>query len=135
EDGSRHRSLFAEDPEEEVLGADVVVEQAVGFFGRKLQHPFGFGAERNLHGRGDLLPEHRAAFDFLPDILEREVGPRKNPAGQSLSLADQPEQQVLGLNRNAPELAGFVASEEEYSSSPFGVPFEHPGYLRESYSV
>src|SRR5881296_1915212 len=39
---------------------------------------------------------------------------------------------MLGLNRNAPELAGLVAGEEKDASSPFGVPFEHPGYLRES---
>jgi hypothetical protein len=40
-------------------------------------------------------------------------------------LADQPEQEVLGLDGQAAELAGLVSSEEEYSSSVFGVPFEH----------
>ncbi len=34
---------------------------------------------------------------------------------------------MLGLNGNAAELAGLVSSEEEYSTGPFRVPFEHPG--------
>ncbi len=48
EDRRRNRSLFAEDAQQQVLGPDVVVQQPVGFFGRKLQHALGFGAERNL---------------------------------------------------------------------------------------
>ena len=126
EDGRRHRALFAQDAEQQVLGADVVVQQPIGFFGRKLQHALGFGAERNLDRRRDLLAEDRPAFDFLADVLERQVRAREDPAGQPLAFADQPEQQVLGLNRDAAELAGLVAGEEENSPGPFGVPFEHP---------
>ena len=37
EDGRRHGPLLAQDAQQEVLRADVVVQQAVGFFGRKLQ--------------------------------------------------------------------------------------------------
>src|SRR5437868_4636838 len=57
---------------------------------------------------------------------------RKNPDRQALALANQAEEQVLGLDRNATQLASFVAGEEENSSGPFGIPFEHPGYLREN---
>src|SRR5262249_5947351 len=39
---------------------------------------------------------------------------------------------MFGLDRDAAQLAGLISSEEEYSSGPFGVPFEHPAYLRES---
>ena len=52
---------------------------------------------------------------------------RKDAAGQALPFSNQPQEEMLGLNRNAPELAGFVTGEEKYSSCPFGVPFEHPG--------
>jgi hypothetical protein len=44
-----------------------------------------------------------------------------------LPFADQPEQQVLGLDRDAAELAGLVAGEEENPSRSFRIPFEHPG--------
>jgi hypothetical protein len=63
-----------------MLGSDVVVEQAIRFFGRELQHALGFRAERDLDGGRDLLAEHRAAFDFLADVFEGEMRARENPA-------------------------------------------------------
>ena len=76
-------------PEQQVLGADVVVQQPVGLFGRKLQHALGFGAERDLDRGRDLLAEDRAAFDFLADVFERQVRAREDPAGQALAFANQ----------------------------------------------
>ena len=101
QDGRRDRALFAQDAEQQVLGADVVVQQAVGLFGRELQDALGFRAERDLDRGRDFLAEHRAAFDFLADVLEGQVRAREDPARQALALANQAEQQVLGLNRDA----------------------------------
>ena len=126
EDGRGHRALLAEDAEQQVLGPDVVVQQAIGFFRGKLQHALGFRAERDLDRRRHLLAEHGAAFDFLADVFERQVRARENPAGEPLAFANQAQKEMLGLNGNAAELAGLVAGEEEYSPGPFGVPFEHP---------
>src|SRR5712692_8706370 len=53
----------------------------------------------------------------------------KNPAGEPFALSNQSEEQVLSLDGNATELAGLITGEEEHPSRPFGVPFEHPGYL------
>ena len=50
-------------------------------------------------------------------------------AGEPLALADQAEQQVLGLNGDTAQLAGFIAGKEENPSRTFRVPFEHPGRL------
>ena len=130
QDGGGDRPLLAQDAEQQVLGADVVVQQPVGFFGRKLQHALGFGAERDLDRGRHLLAEDRAAFDFLADVFEREVRAREDPAGEPLAFANQAQQQVLGLNGDAAELAGLVTGEEENSPGPFGVPFEHPGLPR-----
>ena len=130
EDRRRDRSLLAEDAQEQVLRADVVVQQTVRLFGGELQHPLGFGAERDLDRRRHLLAEDRPAFDFLADVFEREMRPGKDPAGQALTFPNQPKQQVLGLNGNAAELAGLVSGEEKYSSGSFGIPFEHPTYPR-----
>ena len=105
--------LLAQDAEQQVLGADVVVQQPVGFLGRKLQHALGFGAERDLDRGRHLLAEDRAAFDFLADVLEGQVRAGKDPAGQALALANQAQKEVLGLDRDAAELAGLVAGEEE----------------------
>ncbi len=129
EDGRGDRSLFTEDAEQEMLGADVVVQQPIGFLGGKLQHALRFRAERDLDRGRDLLAEHGAAFDFLADVLEREVRARENAARQSFSFADQSEEEVLGLNRDATELAGLIAREEENPPRSFCVAFEHPARL------
>ena len=102
EDRGGHRPLFAKDAEQQVLSADVVVEEPVRLFGGKLQDPLGFGAERYLDRRRDFLAEDRAALDFLANGLERQVRAGEDPAGESLAFADQPKEQVLGLDRNAP---------------------------------
>ena len=73
EDRRRHGPLLAQDAEQQVLGADVVVQQAVRLLGGELQHALGLGAERDLDGGGNLLSEDRTPFDLLPDALEREV--------------------------------------------------------------
>ena len=131
EDGRRHRALLAEDAQQQVLGADVVVQQAIGFFGSELQDALGFGAERDLDRRRDLLAEDGTPLDFLPDRLERQVRPRKDAAGQPLAFANQPEQQVLGFDRNTPQLAGFIACKEQHAPRSLGIPLEHPAYPTE----
>ena len=109
-----------------MLGADVVVQQPIGLFGGELQHALGFRAERDLDRGRDLLAEDGAPFDFLADALEGEVRAREDAAGQPLALANQSEEEVLGLNRDAAELGGLVAREEQHASRTFRVAFEHP---------
>jgi hypothetical protein len=108
------------------------VQQSIGFFSRKLQHPLGFRAKWDFNRRRHLLAEDRAAFDFLPDVFEREMRSGEYAGGQPLAFPNQTKEQMLGFNGNAAELAGLVSCEEEDSSGSFGIPFEHPGYLGES---
>src|SRR5437588_7028501 len=115
-----------------MFGADVVVEQRVRFFGGELQHALGLGAERNFDGGGHLLAKDRPAFDFLADVFERKMRAREDAAGQALAFPNQPKEKMLGLNRNAAELAGLIAREEKDSSGSLGIPFEHPACLGES---
>ena len=70
QDGRGHRALLAEDAQQQVLGADVIVEETVGFFGGVLQNAFGFGAEGNLDRSRHFLPEDRAAFDVFANVFE-----------------------------------------------------------------
>ena len=64
------RALLAQDPQEQMLRADVGVQQPVRFLRRKLQHALGFRAERDVDRRRHLLAEDRAPFDFLADAFE-----------------------------------------------------------------
>ena len=131
QDGGGHRPFLAEDAQQQMLGADVVVQQPIGLFGGKLQDALGFRAERDLDRGRHFFAEDRPAFDFLADVLQRQVRAGEDAAREPLALTNQPEQEMLGLDGNAAELTGFVTGEEEDSSSPFGVPFEHPAYLCE----
>ena len=71
QDGGGQRPLLAQEAEQQVLGADVVVQQPVGLLGGELQHALGLGAERDLDRRRHLLAEDGAALDLLADRLER----------------------------------------------------------------
>jgi hypothetical protein len=73
-----------------------------------------------------FLAEDRPALDFLPDVFEGQVGASEDTAGQPFALANQTEQQMLGLDRDGPELAGLVSGEEQNATRSFSVAFEHP---------
>ena len=64
EDGRRDRPLFAQDAEQQMLGADVVVQQPVGLFGRELQHALGFRAERESRPRSRPSRGTRSGLRF-----------------------------------------------------------------------
>src|SRR5438309_6708961 len=115
-----------------MLGADVVVQQSLGLFSRKLKDTLGFGAERDLDRGRNAFAEDGPAFDFLECVFQRQVRAGEDAACEPFAFTNQPEQEMLGLNGNAAELAGLVTGAEEYSSSPWGVPFEHRAYLSES---
>ncbi len=126
QDAGRDRALLAEQAEQQVLGPDVVVEETVGLLGGVLEDPLGLAAEGDLDRGRDLLAEDGPALDVLADAVQRQVGTLEDPAGQTLPFPDQPEQQVLGFNRNAAELTGLIAGEEQNPPCSFGVPLEHP---------
>jgi hypothetical protein len=68
-------------------------------------------------------------FNFLADVFEGQVGARKNPTGQPFAFANETKQQVLGFNRNAAKLTGFVPREEKNTTRSFRITFEHPDDL------
>ncbi len=59
----------------------------------------------------------------------RAESPLQDLTRDAFALADQSEQEVLGLNGDAAELAGLVPGKEENPSRPFRVAFEHPACL------
>ena len=129
QDGGGDAALFPEDPEQQVLGTDVIVKKSIRLFGRTAEDAFGFGAERDFDRRRNLLAEDRAPLDFLADVFQGQMRARKNPARQPFAFPDQSKKEMLGLDRHAAELAGLIAGKEEYSSRPFRVTFEHPARL------
>jgi len=117
--------LLAQEAEQDVLGPDVVVEHALRLFRGVAEHALGIRRERDVDRGRDLVTVQGPALDLLADRLHREVALAEDPGGEALALADEAQQEVLGLDRVAPELAGLVAGEENDPPRPLGIPFEH----------
>ena len=116
--------FFAQQAQQQVLGADVLVRQALGFLRRIGQHALALVGERQVHRGRNLFPDGGVAFNLLADRLHRGVRAQET-IGQRLVFAQQAQQQVLGLDVRRTELAGLVAGEEDDAPGFFRIPFEH----------
>ena len=116
--------LFAQQAEQQVLGADVLVVQPLGLFGAVGQNALAFVAQRKIHGGGNLFPDGGVPFDLLADRLHRGVRAQE-PVRQRLVFAQQAQEQVFGLNVGTAELAGLVPREEDYPPRLLRVTLKH----------
>src|SRR5262245_40119262 len=106
--------FFAKNSQEEMLGADMTMIQAFGLFRRVSQNAFAFVRKRQIDRSGNLFADCGSAFDFLSDAFDRGRIPQKS-VRQILVLADQTQQQVLGLDRRTSELTGLIPGKEDDS--------------------
>src|SRR5689334_18670841 len=107
-----------------MFGPDMLVRQALRFFGGIGQHALAFIAEGQVDRGGDLLPNGGMPFYLFPNGLDRSMRPKKT-IGKRLILAQKPEQQVFRLDVRRTELTGFITREEYYAPGLFRVPFKH----------
>ena len=110
--------LFAQQAEQQVLGADVLVVQPLGFFGAVSQHALALVAQRQIDRSRNLLPDRGVPFDLLADGIDRGVRAQE-PVGQRLIFAQQAQQQMLGLDVRAAELARLIPREKDYPALLF----------------
>ena len=81
-------------PEQQVLGADVVVAEAARLVDGQLDDPLGAGREADLaDDRAIAAPDDE--LDRRPDLGQLDVHVLEHAGGDALALADEPEQQVL----------------------------------------
>src|ERR1051325_1015145 len=104
----RDALLLPQQPEQQVLGADVGVIQLAGFAHRELEHLLGARriGQTVTGGRG-RFPLLDGLFDLLLDLFEVDVEVGQNGRRHPLALADQPEQDVLGSNVLVVQPRGF----------------------------
>ncbi len=86
--------VLAHEPEQDVLGADVVVAERQRLAQRELQHLLRARRERDLAG-GDLVALADDAGDLGAHLLDGDVERLEHARGEALLLAQQAEQQVL----------------------------------------
>src|SRR5467141_2320195 len=120
--------FFAQDAEEQMLGADVLMTEALRFFRRHVKDALALRAERHFDGRRDALADGDAGFDLFAYGFDRALLPQET-IGQGLVLEHQAEQQMLRLDVRTAILAGFVPREKYDASRLLCITFEHVSSL------
>jgi hypothetical protein len=119
-----HPLLFAEEPEQEVFGPDVVMIEVAGFFDRVLDDLLGArGVRQPAHH--DLVPAGARLDDSLDleaDLPQVDVEVLQDVGGDPRALLDQPQQDVLGADVLVVEPLCFLVGELHHL----------PGAVRES---
>ena len=125
---SGHPFTLADEPEQDVLGPDVVVAELQRLPQRQLEDLLGSGRERNLTGRRGLTSSHRL-LDLLPDRLERDRQRLERFDRHALPLVDEAEQDVLGPDVVVIQKPRLLLGQKDDPPSPIGEALEHPSSL------
>ena len=124
QDARRDALVLAHQPEQDVLGADVVVAQAQRLAQRQLQHLLGARRERDLAG-GDLLTGADDPDDLRPDALDGDIQRLEHPSREALLLAEQPQQDVLGADVVVLEGPRLFLSQDDHLAGSLCKSLEH----------
>src|SRR5882762_10176557 len=111
-----------------MLGAHVLVAQALRFFRRYVKDALALRAERHFDGGRDALADGDAGLDLLAYRFDRALLAQET-VGQRFVLAHQAEQQMLRLDVRAAVLAGFVPGKKYDATRFFCITFEHVSSL------
>ena len=116
--------VLADEPEQDVLRADVVVAERQSLAQRELEHLLRARRERDLAGR-DLVALPDDAGDLRAHLLDGDVEALEHAGGETLFFAEQAEQDVLGADVVVLEGAGLVLGQHDHLSGSLGEAFEH----------
>ena len=115
---------LADEAEEDVLGADVVVAELQRLAQRELEDLLGAGGEGDVT-RGSLAAVADDLFDLGAHGLERDAERLERLGGDALAFVDQAEQDVLGPDVVVVEQARLFLRQDDDSAGSIGEAFEH----------
>jgi hypothetical protein len=115
---------LANEPEQDVLGADVVVAELQGLAQRELEHLLCARRERDVAG-GLLLPLADDVLNLLANRIERDVERLECLCGDALPLVDESEQDVLGADVIVVEHLGLFLGQNNDAASSVGKSLKH----------
>ena len=116
---------LADEAEQDVLGADVVVAELQRLAQAQLEHLLGARGERDVTGRG-LLALTDDLLDLAAHTLQRDAQRLERLGGDALTLVNESEQDVLGADVVVVEHPGFFLSQDDDATRTVGESFEHP---------
>src|SRR5690349_18798256 len=124
QDLRRKRLVLAQQAQQQMLRSNMLVGETLSLLRRISQHALALLAKWQINRGRDLFANGGPALNLFSNGFDGSVRPQE-PVGQRFVFAQQPQQQVLRLNEGAPELAGFVAREEDNTPGFFRIPLEH----------
>ena len=115
---------LADEAEQDVLGADVLVAELQGLAEGVLEDLLGARGEGDVAGRR-LGAAADDVDDFAAHGLQRDAHGFQGLRGDAVTFADQAEQDVLGADVIVVELAGLVLRQDDDAPGAVGEPLEH----------
>src|SRR5262249_40275316 len=112
-------------PEQDVLRADVVVTELQRLTQAQLQHLLGPRSEGDVTARG-LLPLADDLLHLLAYALQGDPQALQSLGGHALALMDEAEQDVLGADVVVVEHPGLFLGQDDNAPRSVGEPLEHP---------
>src|SRR5437899_2050440 len=113
EDARGDALAFADETEQQMLGADVAVAELARLVDRQLADLLRARRERDLARRGRRLAATDDELDRGPDLGELYPEPVEDPSRDAFALTHQTEQQVLGPDVVVVEADGLVLGERK----------------------
>ncbi len=120
----RHTLALADEAEQDVLGADVVVAELQRLAQRQLEHLLGARRERDVPRRHERALADEV-LDLRVDVLKRDAQRLERLGGDAVLLADESEQQVLGADVVLVEHARFFLGVDHDPARLLGESLEH----------
>jgi hypothetical protein len=124
EDPGSDALVLANEAEQDVLGADVVVTQRKGLTQSQLEHLLRTGREGDLAG-GHLLAGADDADNLSADTLDGDVQGLQDASGQSLLLTEEAEEDVLGPDVVVLERPRLLLGEDDHLTCSLCESLEH----------
>ncbi len=115
---------LADQTEQDVLGADVVVAELERLAQGQLEDLLGARRERDVPARR-LLALADDLLDLRPHGLERDAQALEGLGRDALALVDQAQQDVLGADVVVAEHPGLFLRQDDHPTGPVCEPFEH----------
>ncbi len=118
-----HALALADQAEEDVLGADVVVAQLQGLAQRQLEDLLGSRGEGDV-AAGGLRPLADDLHHLGAHRLQADAHAFEGPGGDAFALVDEAEEDVLGADVVVVEQPGLFLGQDHHPAGSVGEPLE-----------
>src|SRR5690606_14362144 len=119
-----HTLTLTDEPEQDVLGADVVVTQLQSLTERQLEDLLGPRGEGNVPRRSRLALADDL-LDLLTHALKADAEALQSLGGHALTLVDQAKKNVLSADVVVVEHPGLFLGQDDNTPRSVGEPLEH----------